>query len=104
MLSSLVVKDLVARALKEDLGAGDLTTQAVVPPGKRGRGEILAREQGVIAGLPLAEAVFLELDPTLQFHPQVEEGAELAPGKVVARVEGSLASILSAERTALNFL
>ncbi len=97
--------DLIRRALREDLAeTGDITTSATVPRGRLASGVIAARKPGVIAGLSVAARVFELVDPALQVTLRVEDGAKLAPGDVVLDLEGSAASILIAERVALNFL
>jgi nicotinate-nucleotide pyrophosphorylase (carboxylating) len=98
------LRRLARSALKEDRAWQDVTTAALVPPEQRGRGVIIAREEGVLAGLPMAEAVFKEVDPSLQWWPLAPEGSRLSPGQEVARIEGPLAAILRGERVALNFL
>jgi len=96
---------LIRWALEEDLGsAGDLTSQAVVPPDRPGRAAFVARAAGVIAGLPAARQVFAIVDPDLMFTPRVEDGAVVAPGAALAEVRGRMRSILTGERTALNFV
>jgi nicotinate-nucleotide pyrophosphorylase (carboxylating) len=96
---------LVQWALEEDLGsAGDLTSQAVIPAELYGQAVFVARKQGVLAGLPAAAMVFATLDPALVFQPVLADGAPLRPASRIARVSGSLRSILGGERTALNFL
>lgn len=95
--------DVVAQALAEDLGDGDLTTAAVVPVNIRAVAVIEQREPGMIAGLDAAREVFRQIDPALDFTESVEEGRWREGGEV-ARVEGAAASILPAERVALNFL
>jgi nicotinate-nucleotide pyrophosphorylase (carboxylating) len=95
---------LVRRALAEDVGPGDLTAQAVVAPETRGCGLIRAKEAGVISGLAPARAVFHRVDPSLAFDARVFDGEAVSPGAPVAAVRGAARSILSAERTALNFL
>ena len=95
---------LIDRALSEDLGAGDLTTDALIPTGLMGRGVAMARAEGVLAGLDVALEVFRRVDPALQLKALVEDGAMLGPKSLVAEVEGSVASMLRAERTTLNFL
>jgi nicotinate-nucleotide pyrophosphorylase (carboxylating) len=96
---------LVELALREDLDtAGDLTCQAVIPETLQGRALFVARSRGVLAGLPAAALVLSTLDARLQFQPLVEDGARLQPGDHLARVQGPMRSLLSAERTALNFL
>jgi nicotinate-nucleotide pyrophosphorylase (carboxylating) len=96
---------LLAAALAEDLGrAGDLTAQAVVPAGTVARGAIVARRAGVVAGLPVAAAVFARLDPAVGFDPVASDGARVASGATLARVAGEARALLAGERTALNFL
>ncbi|HZY10184.1 MAG TPA: carboxylating nicotinate-nucleotide diphosphorylase, partial [Bacteroidota bacterium] len=98
------IQRIIEDALHEDIGMGDLTTEAIVSEGERGQGEILVKEAGVIAGLEIASLVFQSVDPELNFKPLVSEGANVEAKTVVGTVEGTLASILTAERTALNFL
>ncbi|MCA0439315.1 MAG: carboxylating nicotinate-nucleotide diphosphorylase [Proteobacteria bacterium] len=93
----------VARALQEDLGSGDLTA-ALVPEGRRCRARILAREAAVICGAPWAEAALRALDPTVSLTWLVAEGQRCAPDQVVLDIVGDARALLSAERTALNFL
>jgi nicotinate-nucleotide pyrophosphorylase (carboxylating) len=95
--------ELIERALAEDVGAGDLTTAAVVAEDARAGARIEQRAPGVIAGLGVAEAVFLRVDPELRFQALASEGEWREPGPV-AQVEGGARSILTAERVALNFL
>ncbi len=95
---------LIDLALEEDLGSGDITTQALIPAGWRGRAEIRAKQTLVVAGLPAAALVFHRLDPELDVYPRVAEGQEVEPGTVLAEVVGSLAATLTGERVALNFL
>jgi nicotinate-nucleotide pyrophosphorylase (carboxylating) len=97
------LRDLVRRALEEDVGAGDLTSTAVVPADADGRARIEQRAAGVIAGLEVAATVFAEVDPELRFEPLAEEGEWREPAPV-ARLSGRLRSILTGERVALNFL
>jgi len=95
----------VEAALAEDLGeAGDVTSRAVVPDGRRARARIEAREPMVIAGLPVAHDVFVRRDPTARFVANVEDGAQIGAGTIVATVDGGARGLLEAERTALNFL
>jgi nicotinate-nucleotide pyrophosphorylase (carboxylating) len=103
-LETAVVKRAVALALSEDLGWGDLTTESLVPPSQKGRGTFLVKGQGVLCGLGVAEEVFRQVDASLRFEPLRSEGSPVEKGDLVATVQGSLASILKAERTALNFL
>ncbi|NLY38723.1 MAG: carboxylating nicotinate-nucleotide diphosphorylase [Firmicutes bacterium] len=104
MLSIFMLRDIITRSLKEDIGSGDLTTQYAVPPEASGEARIFAKQKGVICGLPVAEAVFEVLDPQVQCRRLVAEGAQVEPGCPVFAVSGSLRSILTGERTALNFI
>jgi len=101
-IASLAQED-VARALREDVGAGDLTA-GLIDPARRVRARVLARESAVICGGPWAEAAILALDPAARIAWHVQEGERCAPDQVVLEVEGSARALLSAERTALNFL
>lgn len=98
------LRELVQRFLDEDIGHGDVTTRAVVPAGATGRARIEAREPFVVAGLEPARLCFEALDETLVWTAELDEGAALATDGVIARIEGSLDAILTAERTALNLL
>ena len=104
MLSRQFIKETVGNALREDLEYGDVTTEAIVSPQAEGKGSIYAREDGVIAGLPLAEYAFKDLDENLDCTRLVEEGESVRAGQPVMRISGRLQPLLSAERTALNFL
>jgi len=104
-LPSSVVDKAVAESLAEDLGlGGDITTQATVAIGTRAAAVIAAREAGTIAGVQLAEAAFKTLDPFTQFEVFVGDGSRIEAGGVIARVSGEARTLLTAERTALNFL
>jgi nicotinate-nucleotide pyrophosphorylase (carboxylating) len=92
-----------ARALAEDVGAGDLTA-SLVPAGRRARARVLARESAVICGAPWAEAALRQVDPSIQLEWLVGEGERCAADQVVLQLEGPARSLLTAERTALNFL
>ena len=96
--------DAVRRALEEDLGPGDVTSTWTLPSDQRARGAFVAKEGGVIAGLLVAREVFRQLDEAVVLTLWVEDGTPVAPGTVVATVEGPAIPILSGERTALNFL
>jgi nicotinate-nucleotide pyrophosphorylase (carboxylating) len=104
-LPPLLVEQAVAAALDEDLGqAGDITTDAIIPPDARGKAAIVARTEGVVAGLDLAEVAFRILDPEVNFTRVVADGQKVAAGGVIAKVEGNTRALLTSERTALNFL
>lgn len=94
----------MALALNEDGVRRDVTTTALVPGDQRGEGVIVAKAEGVIAGLPIAEAVFRAVDASLSFEPLLSDRGHVSVGQEVARVSGAVASILRAERVALNFL
>jgi len=98
------ILELVRRALREDVGAGDVTTESTVPAGHVSRGTITVKADGVIAGLDVAAAVFAELDSALLFTTRVSDGDRVVAGTVVATVEGRARAILTGERVALNFL
>jgi len=95
---------LIDLALEEDLGPGDVTTQAVIPPELQGEAHIRAKQTLVVAGLTVAARVFRKLDTEILFETAVNDGQEVAPGTVLARLTGPVASILTGERVALNFL
>lgn len=96
---------LNAAALREDLqDVGDLTCLALIDAEERAAVHLVARQEGVLAGLPIAERVFQQLDPAVQFDARLSDGAKLEPGSVVAEISGPLRSLLTGERTALNFL
>ena len=104
-LPRLLVERAVAAALDEDLStAGDITTDAIIPADATATAAIVAREAGVVAGLDLAEAAFKALDPDIRFTRIVADGGGVAAGGKIATVSGKTRAILSAERTALNFL
>jgi len=103
-LNADLVRRVVRDALEEDGAFQDVTTLTTVPAEQHGRGVFLAKEAGVLAGLPLVHAAFEAVDPSIEVHASLVDGAYLEPGMTIAHVEGPLAPILSAERIALNFL
>ncbi|MGE8658776.1 MAG: carboxylating nicotinate-nucleotide diphosphorylase [Achromobacter sp.] len=104
-LPDVMLEPLVRAALLEDLGrAGDLTTDAIVPADAVAQTRLVARQDGVLAGLDLARLAFRALDPAIEFRVAQRDGAELAPGTEIATVRGNARAMLSAERVALNFL
>ena len=103
-LSPLELTRLIAGALEEDLGRGDVTTEACVPPSVAGRCSFRARTELVVAGGAVIVEVFRQIDPTVSVRDLVLDGTRLPPGGVIAQVLGSAASILKGERVALNFL
>jgi nicotinate-nucleotide pyrophosphorylase (carboxylating) len=96
--------DLVRRALAEDVGRGDVTSEATIPMGASASGRIVARERGIVAGLPIAELAFRLLDPAVQFDSTVKDGERVEAGVTLATIRGNARALLTAERTALNFL
>ncbi|MGQ2952015.1 MAG: carboxylating nicotinate-nucleotide diphosphorylase [Agrobacterium sp.] len=104
-LPRLIIEPLVRNALMEDLGlAGDITSAAVIPADHRSVVVMAAREPGVIAGLDAAELAFQLVDPAIIMTRHVEDGATVVPGDIIATIEGPSRGLLTAERTALNFL
>lgn len=104
-LQAKVARELVWMGLEEDLGpGGDVTTQALIPVGQTGSVQIVARSPGVLAGLPVALMVFAEVDQTVVFTPLARDGDSLVKGQIIAEISGSLRSLLTGERTCLNFL
>jgi nicotinate-nucleotide pyrophosphorylase (carboxylating) len=98
------LKRNIAEWLEEDIGNGDITTMTTIPADRPAKGIIHMKEDGLIAGLPVAELVFGTVDPALRFQALVQEGAAVRKGTVVAEVEGSARSILLGERLALNLM
>lgn len=96
--------DPIAIALREDIGAGDVTTEFFVPDGLQALGRIVARERAIVAGGETAAEVFRRLDPQLKIDVLQPDGAALVGGETILEVRGSARSILTAERVALNFL
>lgn len=94
----------IRRALAEDIGSGDVTTDSIVPADAVGRGRIIAKQAGVVAGLDVAAAAFRLVDERVVFTPLVAEGAAAEAGRPLADVAGPVRALLTAERTALNFL
>jgi nicotinate-nucleotide pyrophosphorylase (carboxylating) len=103
-LEPALYREVVRRALAEDLGWGDVTTEATVARDQRARGIILAKSPCVIAGLDVAAEAFRQLDPAVQFTAHRHDSDRCQPGDVVAELRGAAASMLTAERTALNLM
>ncbi len=94
----------IRQALAEDVGPGDVTTDSIVPADARMAGEIIAKQDGIAAGIGVACAVFKFLDPSVQAEPQVREGAAATNRMVLAQIAGPARALLTGERVALNFL
>ncbi len=104
MLRTNVIDLIVKLALREDVGSRDVTTSAVIPKNTPIKAEIEAKAAGILCGIEIAELVFRYVDENLRFLPVLKDGAAMEPGQEIAYIEGNAASILIAERTALNFL
>lgn len=96
--------ELIMMALEEDIGEGDVTSEYFVPEDKVAKAFIIVREEGVVSGVSIAKKVFKEVDPNLEVQVLVDDGSKVSRGAMLMRVEGRARSILTAERTALNFL
>jgi nicotinate-nucleotide pyrophosphorylase (carboxylating) len=99
-----LVKEIISLALKEDLGPGDITTDAVIKEKKRAKAKLIAKEEFILAGLPVFKAVFRQLSKDVVFEDLFKEGDLVRYGQVICYVDGPVSVILKAERTALNFL
>ena len=98
------VRRLIREALAEDIGPGDITTRSIIPGKKMVKAEIVAKEAGIIGGLPIAKEVFRLLDRKIRFVNLVKEGGKVKKGKRIALITGNARLILSGERVALNFI
>lgn len=98
------IKHLVLNALKEDIGVRDITTEAIIPTDKTVKAVILAKDNCIICGLPIAAVVFKTMDKKIKFRPLVNEGEYIKEGSVIVKIQGKARSVLTAERVALNFL
>jgi nicotinate-nucleotide pyrophosphorylase (carboxylating) len=98
------ILEVIRRALLEDVGSGDITTNSIVPSDASMQGRIIAKQNGIIAGLDVVKAVYEIVDPKIEFNTTVSEGARVDDRQTVATVSGSARSLLTGERTALNFL
>jgi nicotinate-nucleotide pyrophosphorylase (carboxylating) len=96
--------ELIWMALEEDLGDGDHTSLATIPAGTQGKAVLLIKEEGVVAGIDIAQRVFGLLDPSLKFDQAIEDGSDVFPRDIAFTLEGSVHAILAGERLALNFM
>lgn len=103
MLSAAII-DCIKQALDEDIGSGDVTTDGIVPPDAMMSGQLIAKQAGIAAGLDVAQAVFRQLDDRISFVDHVREGTRVEKRQLLAIVSGPARPLLTAERTALNFL
>jgi nicotinate-nucleotide pyrophosphorylase (carboxylating) len=99
-----LLRKIVEMALEEDIGFGDLTTESIVPNDLYIKAYIITKEEGVIAGMPVAEEVFKFVDSTINFTSKVSEGEKVKKDEIIAEIQGKAKTILTCERTALNFL
>lgn len=104
MLTNYSLDDLIRRALEEDIGHGDITTMSTVSEDKQIEGSYIAKEDGIICGLPLLSRLFELLDPSVKLDILAREGEAVIKGEIIARISGPARSILTGERVSLNFL
>ncbi len=98
------IKDLIRRCLEEDLGSGDVSSLSSIEPGTQGQSRLLLKEDGVVAGLQLAEIILKEIDPAIQWTSLAEDGKYYTSGTVLAEASGSVHALLAGERLLLNFM
>ena len=103
-LIEVQIKEVIDRALAEDLSWGDVTTEALTSGDQQATAFVVAKEQGILAGIDVVKAVFRRVDLGLNIVVLLEDGAKVNSGSIIARIEGKVSSILKAERVALNFL
>jgi nicotinate-nucleotide pyrophosphorylase (carboxylating) len=103
-MNHLIVAEVVKTALNEDLFSGDITSTAIFTTDQQARANFIAKAPGVMAGFPIVQEVFRQLDPKMVCFAKVSEGAQVEPGETIGEVTGSLQAILGGERVALNFL
>lgn len=98
------IENLIQMALHEDIGDGDITTESIIGSNQKAKAIILAKQDGIIAGLPLAKIVFVELDKKITFKTLVKDGSKVKKGTKIAEISGNARAIVSGERLALNLL
>jgi nicotinate-nucleotide pyrophosphorylase (carboxylating) len=103
-MAELEFDKIIEAALREDMPDGDVTSESVIPAGAVSEAILLAKEDGILAGLPVARRVFELVDKRIEFHPEFEDGESFQKDAVLARLKGPTVSLLKGERTALNFL
>lgn len=104
MLDDIQIERIIDLALDEDIQSGDITTEAIINKSQNADAFIKAKKNGVIAGLPIAEKVFRKLDPDLIWNPLVNDGDKIKSSEILVKFSGNYSALLTAERTALNFL
>jgi nicotinate-nucleotide pyrophosphorylase (carboxylating) len=100
----LEIRDIIRRALEEDMGEGDITSESTIPPQQILTGTFIAKAPGIIAGLAVASETFKMLDKKIIFSQKISDGGAVLKGQIIAKVRGKGRALLGAERTALNFL
>ncbi len=103
-LSEEQLDNIIDIALAEDISHGDITSETLIPPKLQGKASLLAKAEGITAGVEVAKRVFIKVDPLLKIEVLIKDGANVKPGDIIATISGRVVSILKAERTALNFL
>lgn len=103
-LNTTQIKDIIDFAIKEDIGEGDITTNSIIPSDLNIAGDFIAKEDGIIAGLPIAELIFAEYGKNVCFEPLVKEGTKVTNGDFIAKIKGNARMVLAYERLSLNFL
>jgi nicotinate-nucleotide pyrophosphorylase (carboxylating) len=101
---NIQVDKIIEQALIEDIGTGDITTESIIPYNLKAKGIIKAKEEGIIAGLGIAELVFKKLNPEITFQAKIKDGIKVSPGEILAEISGFAQAIFEGERIALNFL
>lgn len=104
LLNNPLVTQLIDMAFKEDIGEGDHTSLACIDTNAKGKSIIVAKEHGILAGVALGEYIFKKVDPTISVNILIQDGVEVKPGDIVMEMAGSNISMLTAERTVLNFM
>jgi nicotinate-nucleotide pyrophosphorylase (carboxylating) len=102
--SKTMLQEIIERALQEDIGQGDVTTDSIVPQGINLKGKFIVKAEGILAGMEVVRLCFQQLDSQIAFDPVVDDGSRVLPGEIFATIRGPGRGILSGERVALNFL
>lgn len=103
-MDSINIDDIIRTALKEDMPAGDITTESIIPPGSVSRAQLVAKQTGIVAGVQVAARVFKLLDGDVEFSAVRGDGSRVLEGDIIAELSGNTVNLLKGERTALNFL
>jgi nicotinate-nucleotide pyrophosphorylase (carboxylating) len=103
-IDTRVLEQFIDLALREDIGDGDHTSLATIPENQRGKAQLLVKQEGIIAGIEVAEKIFRKLDPSISFEALMQDGQRIHKGDIAFRVEGRVITILQAERVVLNIM